>query len=262
MSSQAAPNPSTGDMATNLANLLPTGTFLTFSTLAPLFTNNGMCGMTEKIMTGMLLGTFVGLVFVLNFIDSVTTESGKVYYGIVTTKGLYNPQFARSNIPGDLRRDDSYFTGTDDTMYKVNVSDVVNGILDVVAFGTLSLLAAPITTCYYPDLPGTVIKTAPILVALIVGVFFAFAPPGRHGVGFAVTTAGFQLVPETDPEVVPRQASSRILDPSNRDRLLVQPGPGPASSSPSPSRSPDHVLPRINRESTSPPRASIGRRSP
>lgn len=176
--------------------------------------------MTEKIMTGMLLGTFVVLVFVLNFVDSVTTESGKIYYGIVTSKGLYNPQFAKSNIPGDLRKGDSYFTGADETMYKVNLFDFINGMLDVIAFATLSLLAAPITTCFYPNIPDTVMKTAPILVSLLVGAFFVFAPPGRHGVGFEMSASGFQLVPETHPEALTRQVSQRNIDTTNTDHLL------------------------------------------
>ncbi|KAL2621979.1 hypothetical protein R1flu_002184 [Riccia fluitans] len=170
---------SSANMATNLAKLLPSGTFLTFSTMAPLFTDNGSCGMTEKVMTGMLLGIFMCLVFLLNFVDSITTESGKVYYGIVTNEGLYNPLFATSNIPGDLRKKDNFFTRADEKRYKVNPFNFVNGALDVIAFGTLSLLAAPITTCYYPNIPGTVIKTLPILVALVISVFFCISSLGK-----------------------------------------------------------------------------------
>ncbi|CAM6091208.1 unnamed protein product [Calypogeia fissa] len=171
------------DILTNLSHLLPTGTFLVFQSLAPLFTNNGECGITEKVVTGILLFLFFVLCFGMSFVDSVTTETGKVYYGIVTPNGLYNSQFRKSKIPGDLRAGDDYFTGGDDNDdYKTKFSDFTNGLLNVITFGALSCLTPPITTCYYPGIPSTVVKTGPVLAAMVVGALFALFPSGRHGV--------------------------------------------------------------------------------
>ncbi|KAL2621205.1 hypothetical protein R1flu_001410 [Riccia fluitans] len=182
----------------NLANLLPTGSYLAFQTLAPLFTNNGKCGETERIMTGILILVFAVLVFVVSFTDSITTEGGKVYYGIVTSRGLFNPHFGNMSSTNPIPGLDGYFYTGDpgSTKYILNTFDVINGFLVVITFSSLTMLTAPITDCYYPEIPNTTIKCAPILVALIVGMYFAFAPPARNGIGFAVIVGKNEVVKE------------------------------------------------------------------
>lgn len=70
---------STKDYLTQLANILPTGTYLSFQVIAPLATNNAHCGVTEKIVTGVLLGLFAVIIAVSTFTDSVKIPStGKV----------------------------------------------------------------------------------------------------------------------------------------------------------------------------------------
>ncbi|KAJ7536149.1 hypothetical protein O6H91_12G058100 [Diphasiastrum complanatum] len=181
----STPPSSSSEMLTNLSNLLPTGTFMAFQTLAPLFTNNNVCGTIEKIMTGLLLLTFSIICYVLCFTDSVTSQSGNVYYGIVTKKGLYNPQFVTANMPYSQG---AFYTGPPGTtQFFLNGLDFVNAFLTVTSFCTLSLLTYPVIDCFYSNIPRALSKTVPILVALIVGLYFSFAPPARHGVGFAIT---------------------------------------------------------------------------
>ncbi|CAM6111298.1 unnamed protein product [Calypogeia fissa] len=223
MASMAGSTRSSTDIMTNLSHLLPTGTFLAFQSLAPLFTNNGDCKTPERIVTGILLLFFFVGCFGLSFIDSVTTDTGKVFYGIVTPKGLYNEQFKKAPIPGDLIADDSFFTGGDDSDdYKLKFSDFTNGVLNIVAFGALSLLTPPITTCYYPNVPTTVVKTAPILAAFVVGVLFAGFPSGRHGIGHTRTTSGYGFVPETSPPSTQTKAPNTA--DSSTDQLLLMNG--------------------------------------
>ncbi|BBN14436.1 hypothetical protein MPTK1_6g11700 [Marchantia polymorpha subsp. ruderalis] len=169
------------DTISKLSNLLPTGTFLAFQAVAPLFTNNGDCGFTEKVMTGILLLLFAIICWVLNFTDSITLPNGSVRYGIVTKSGLYNPQFKNSNIEGVT----GYFYMDD--KFIVNGFDFVNGVCDLIALGALTLLTPPISTCYYPNISSTIVKTVPILVAIVVGGYFAFAPAPRHGIGFSAS---------------------------------------------------------------------------
>ncbi|KAG6543010.1 hypothetical protein Mapa_015506 [Marchantia paleacea] len=197
------------NVMSNLANLLPTGSYLAFQTMAPLFTNNGECGSTEKIMTGLLLLVFVVICWTLSFTDSITTEGGKIYYGLVTYRGLFNPQFASSNTK--IEGLDGYFYtgGSDPTKYILTTFDLINGFLVVITFGSLSMLTAPITTCYYPTIPSTIAKCAPILVALIVGMYFAFAPPARNGVGFAIISGRTELVKEMDETT--KNISAKLL---------------------------------------------------
>ncbi|KAL2622010.1 hypothetical protein R1flu_002215 [Riccia fluitans] len=213
------------DVVTKLSNLLPTGTFLAFQALAPLFTNNGECGKTEKIMSGILLFTFAFICCVLNFTDSVTTTSGVMYYGLVTTKGLFNPQFKGISIIGDGVKENDYFYDDAARKYRANVFDYINGVLDIVVFGVLSMLTPPITTCYYPSISNTIVKTVPILVAIFVGSYFAIAPQPRNGLGFS------QAVGNVDVESEKKTSENQV--DSNREALLITNGSGdsPAQTS-------------------------------
>ncbi|KAG6542044.1 hypothetical protein Mapa_016554 [Marchantia paleacea] len=179
------------DTISKLSNLLPTGTFLAFQAMAPLFTNNGECGYTEKVMTGVLLLVFAIICWVLNFTDSITLANGSVHYGIVTKSGLYNPQFKDSNIEGVT----GYFYRDD--RFIVNGFDFVNGLCDLIALGALTLLTPPISTCYYPNISSTIVKTVPILVAVVVGMYFTFAPAPRQGVGFSAPAKKVETTTDT-----------------------------------------------------------------
>jgi hypothetical protein len=70
--------------------------------------------------------------------------------------------------------------------YTRQFDDFVNAALSVTALATLSLLTAPVTTCFYPSIASSILKTVPLLVGLVVSVVCAFGTNSRHGVGFAV----------------------------------------------------------------------------
>ncbi|CAM6090272.1 unnamed protein product [Calypogeia fissa] len=188
----------TQDIITNLANLLPTGTFLAFQAIAPLFTNNGNCGLVEKILTGILIGFFSAIVVILSFTDSLTTTSGKHYYGLVTYKGLWNPQFNGTNFTNGSN---FYKPGGSQRRYTVTVFDFINAILGVAVFGALAVLTPPVSTCYYANISSTVVKAVPILVGIIASLYFSFAPPPRRGVGFSVAGLVTEPADDLNPKV-------------------------------------------------------------
>jgi hypothetical protein len=66
------------------------------------------------------------------------------------------------------------------------VFDFVNAMLSVMAFAALTLLTAPVTTCYYPHIPDAVVKSLPILVGALVAIVAPYAPPARNGFGHAI----------------------------------------------------------------------------
>ncbi|KAJ7199536.1 hypothetical protein O6H91_05G014300 [Diphasiastrum complanatum] len=206
----------------NLVNQLPTGTFLTFQTLAPLFTNNGQCGKTELFLTGTLMLLYVVLCWTLCFTDSFTTSSGHIYYGIVTTKGLFNPQFKYfSNL--DYTRGSFYVGPQGSKQYYITGYDFVSAFVTVVSFCALTLITAPLNQCFYGNVPSTISKAVPVLVALVAVLFFSFAPPARHGVGFGMTNSGPHLVqdpgdhdpPQASSSKLPTGAATRVIVPTN-----------------------------------------------
>jgi hypothetical protein len=87
------------DILTQLSNLLPTGTFMLFQALATLSTNDGHCGYTDKVVTGVIIGVLSVICAFSCFTDSYKSPTGVVYYGVVTTQGLWNPFFVGSGLP-------------------------------------------------------------------------------------------------------------------------------------------------------------------
>ncbi|GLT38336.1 hypothetical protein SLA2020_125920 [Shorea laevis] len=75
--------------ASNLANLLPTGTVLIFQALLPSFSNNGNCSLALKYLTLGLIFICSLACFLSSFTDSFVHDDGKFYYGIATRSGLY-----------------------------------------------------------------------------------------------------------------------------------------------------------------------------
>lgn len=55
----------------NITKLLPANTFLMFQTLAPLATNDGKCGQTEIIMTGLMLVILASTCMLVCFTDTL-----------------------------------------------------------------------------------------------------------------------------------------------------------------------------------------------
>ncbi len=87
------------DILTQLSNVLPTGTFMLFQALATLSTNDGQCGHTDKVVTGVIIGVLSVICAFSCFTDSYKAPTGVVYYGVVTTQGLWNPFFVGSGLP-------------------------------------------------------------------------------------------------------------------------------------------------------------------
>ncbi|BBN14020.1 hypothetical protein MPTK1_6g08250 [Marchantia polymorpha subsp. ruderalis] len=180
----------TPDMLSNVMNLLPTGTYLMFQILSPLTTNDGTCGGMEKALTSFTLCIFACFCALLAFTDSYVAEDGRLYYGIVTVKGLWNPTLEDSGL-ADVAGS-TYFGGGG--KYEIKRQDFVNATLAVAVFMTLTLLSDNVAECFYGSLSPNLKRSVPILVALVIGFIFAFSPPARNGIGFAISTTQISLV--------------------------------------------------------------------
>ncbi|KAH9564355.1 hypothetical protein CY35_04G021100 [Sphagnum magellanicum] len=140
-----------GDVLAKLSNVLPTGTFLAFQALAPLATNNGDCGVTEKVLTSIALVVLSALCVVSCFTDSYREPNRVLHPGFVTSRGLWNPTFKDPAFQAAHRNQDSYHLGLNQ-MYRRSNWDFVNAGVSVAALATLTLLTPPVTTCFYPHI--------------------------------------------------------------------------------------------------------------
>ncbi|KAH9575410.1 hypothetical protein CY35_01G109500 [Sphagnum magellanicum] len=182
--------PLAGDRLTQVSNVLPTGTFLAFQALAASVTNNGDCGVARKVVISIGLVFFSILCCFTCFTDSYR-EDGKLYYGIVTSRGLWNPFFKSANIAGVQQQQQQqqsirYITLGDP--YVREWSDFVNAGVSVTAFATLTLLTPPVTTCFYRHIAGSIVETVPLFVVVGVAIICAFTN-SRHGIGFVLSPA-------------------------------------------------------------------------
>ncbi|KAG6545822.1 hypothetical protein Mapa_012783 [Marchantia paleacea] len=166
------------DGISNLANLLPTGTFLAFTTIAPIITDNGTCDQPSELWLTVATTIFFAVFcFFSCFSDSFQASDGKVYYGVVSLGGLWTPQ-----LPTVLQP-------TDSEKYKLRFSDFVYALLSLVVFATCALMTPNIRSCLFQDLSEDVVRNLPALVSFLVSVVFTTFPSTRHGIGFPVSPA-------------------------------------------------------------------------
>ncbi|KAL3687424.1 hypothetical protein R1sor_013733 [Riccia sorocarpa] len=168
--------------ASNLANLLPTGTFLAFTAIGPIVTDNGTCDDPFEYNLTLVTTIFFALFcFLTCFTDSYQAADGEVYYGIVTFKGLWTPQLPVILHPGDKEE------------YKVTVIDVIHAVLSVAVFVACSLMTPNIRGCLYANLKDNIVRIVPAFVGFFVSAVFIALPSKRHGIGFPVSPSSFSF---------------------------------------------------------------------
>ncbi|KAG6553273.1 hypothetical protein Mapa_005007 [Marchantia paleacea] len=168
--------------ASNLANLLPTGTFLAFTAIAPIVTDNGTCDNPSELWLSMATTLFfAAFCFFSCFTDSFQAADGQVYYGIVTFSGLWTPQLPVALHPGDKEQ------------YKLTFIDFIHALLSLAVFAACAMMTPNIRSCLYPKLSDDAVRTIPALVSFIASYVFTAFPSTRHGVGFPVSPASASL---------------------------------------------------------------------
>lgn len=159
----------------NLIKLLPTTTVLIFQLLSPTLTNGGTCYTANKYLTAFLLGLCGILCSLAPFTDSYKASDGTLYYGIVTTTGLWTLN-SEINKTVDL------------SSYKLKFLDFVHSVLSVLVFGSVAFMDFDVVNCYYADVRANakqLVINIPLGVGFVCSVFFVVFPTTRHGFGYA-----------------------------------------------------------------------------
>ncbi|KAF0911980.1 hypothetical protein E2562_012791 [Oryza meyeriana var. granulata] len=162
----------------DLIKLLPSGTVFLFQFLSPLVTNNGHCAAYNKALSGTLLALCGGFCAFSSFTDSYVGSDGRVYYGVVTAKGLRT--FAA----------DPDAAGRDLSGYRLRAGDFVHAALSLLVFATIALLDADTVACLYPALEvseRTMMAVLPPVVGGVTSYAFMVFPNNRHGIGYQPT---------------------------------------------------------------------------
>lgn len=164
----------------DLIKLLPSGTVFLFQFLTPLVTNNGHCTTFNKVLSGALVALCGGFCAFSSFTDSYVGSDGRVYYGVVTRRGL------RTFSP------DPDASSRDLSAYRLRAGDFVHAALSLLVFATIALLDADTVACLYPALEvseRTMMAVLPPVVGGAAGYVFMVFPNNRHGIGYQPTRA-------------------------------------------------------------------------
>ncbi|KAK9285015.1 hypothetical protein L1049_024197 [Liquidambar formosana] len=163
----------------HLANLLPTGTVLTFQLLSPILTNQGQCPTPMNQLTTLVLLALCGvLCFLLSFTDSFRDERGKVRYGLATFSGLWV-------IDGSVTLSPEEAAG-----YRVRFIDFLHALLSILVFAAVALFDQNVVKCFEPmpsDKTKDLLLKVPIGIGLVCSVLFVLFPTKRHGIGFPLS---------------------------------------------------------------------------
>ncbi|KAJ0969450.1 hypothetical protein J5N97_022327 [Dioscorea zingiberensis] len=165
----------------HLANLLPTGTVLTFRLLIPIFTNNGSCDAGTRPLTLCLLAVLAASCFLACFTDSFRSPDGKLHYGIATLHGLWL---------FEVDTNEEYHSGVEMEKYRLRLMDCMHAFMSLMVFASIALRDKNVVSCLY-SLPEhetqVVLEIVPLGVGVLCSCLFVLFPTRRHGVGFPVT---------------------------------------------------------------------------
>ncbi|TVT98479.1 hypothetical protein EJB05_56207, partial [Eragrostis curvula] len=169
----------------DLIKLLPSGTVFLFQFLTPLVTNNGHCAVFNKVLSGVLVALCGAFCAFSSFTDSYVGADGRVYYGVVTRRGLHT--FAA----------DPNAASKDMSAYRLRAGDFVHAGLSLLVFATIALLDNDTVACLYPALElneRTMMAVLPPVVGGVAGYVFMMFPNNRHGIGYQPAAATEDVV--------------------------------------------------------------------
>ena len=169
--------------ASNLAQLLPTGTVLAYQALSPSFTNYGNCSASNKWLTAVLVGVLAAFSLFFSFTDSVVGRDRKLYYGVATPHGFNVFNFSgeeeeREWALGELRK------------LRLRPVDYVHAFFTAVVFLTVAFSDVGLQRCFFNAGANTneLLKNLPLGTAFLSSFVFLIFPTKRKGIGYNDTT--------------------------------------------------------------------------
>ncbi|XP_047339782.1 protein DMP7-like [Impatiens glandulifera] len=164
----------------HLANLLPTGSVLTFQVLSPVITRQGKCiSLTNQIFTAALLGICAASCFLLCLSDSFRDRGGKVRHGFATLRGIW----VIDSPDGGLSPEEAY-------KYRLRFVDLFHALLAIMVFAGVALFDQNVVKCFCPepsDETRKMLSKLPIGIAVVCSLLVVVFPSKRHGIGFPLS---------------------------------------------------------------------------
>lgn len=164
----------------HLANLLPTGSVLTFQVMSPVFTHEGKCKTLVSQTRTLGLLCFCALsCFLLCLTDSFRDEKGKVRYVVATFRGLWVIDGCPVTLPPHQAAE-----------FRLRFVDFVHAFMSILVFAAVAMFDPNVIGCFFPS-PSEetmeMLTTLPITIGVICSVLFVIFPTKRHGIGFPLS---------------------------------------------------------------------------
>ena len=177
------------DAVTRVSCYFPTHTLTTFQILSNLVINDSpFCRDQERSLVIAMLVLFSLACFMVSFTDTYTALNGQKFWVLMIP--FYGPLCF--SLPTEEDKDRVY------DFYFLKVRDYVHGLLSTLCFILIALFTNPICMCIFPSglkdgtssFDSAIVRTVPIVVALLCGMIMMCLGPPRQ-------MLGFQNVPDT-----------------------------------------------------------------
>ncbi|XP_041019883.1 SH3 domain-containing protein C23A1.17-like [Juglans microcarpa x Juglans regia] len=171
----------TAQKASNLANLLPTGTVLAFQSLVPSLSNSGKCGIFHKYLIGFVIAVCAATCFLSSFTDSFEYNE-KLYYGFATCNGLCvlnyeNRAEEELNISKELKK------------YSIEFKDYIHAFGSLFVFLIFAISSSEVLSCFFPQAGEndkySVVVYLPLVAGVLSSFLFSICPTKRKGFGYS-----------------------------------------------------------------------------
>uniref|UniRef100_A0A8R7QWL0 Uncharacterized protein n=1 Tax=Triticum urartu TaxID=4572 RepID=A0A8R7QWL0_TRIUA len=182
----AVPMPTTNKVMSsvaNLAQLLPTGTMLTYQALSPSFCRHQKNPVSSnQWLTTALVAVLAYACIFFSFTDSVIGHhDGKLYYGVATPDGFNVFNFSDE----DEKRE---WAGLDEfRRLWLRLLDFVHAFFTAVVFLMVAFSDVGLQNCFFPDAGRNtqeLLKNLPLGMAFLSSSMFIIFPTKRKGIGF------------------------------------------------------------------------------
>ncbi|KAG6702051.1 hypothetical protein I3842_07G014200 [Carya illinoinensis] len=167
--------------ASNLANLLPTGTVLAFQSLVPSLSNSGKCSIFHRYLIGFVIAVCAATCFLSSFTDSFE-HNEKLYYGFATCNGLCvfnyeNRVEEELNISKELEK------------YKMEPLDFIHAFGSLFVFLIFAISSSDVLACFFPEAGEndkySVVVYLPLVAGVLSSFLFSIFPTKRKGFGYS-----------------------------------------------------------------------------
>uniref|UniRef100_A0A7S0RXL8 Uncharacterized protein n=1 Tax=Chlamydomonas leiostraca TaxID=1034604 RepID=A0A7S0RXL8_9CHLO len=193
------------DAITRISSFFPTNTITVYIIMSNvIISNSNSCEPQQRQLMIALLVIFCILNLLACFSDTYTASNGQKFWVFIMP--FYGPLCF--SLPSDYDKDRVY------EFYYLKIRDYIHAFISMLTFLLIIIFTNPICMCLFPNedtddgtsrLDAAIVRTVPVVVAIIMAMLMVCLGPPRQ-------MLGFQNVPETAPVVEAKMGDNPIYN--------------------------------------------------